>query len=81
MNDTSLVTLLVSLGIPPEMAASSVSAMVWLTVVTAAAALPTAWLARARGRSVALWVVFALSIPVIPLLLVWLLPDRSKGPR
>lgn len=81
MNDPSLVALLVSLGLSPDLAASSLSAMFWLTVVTVVAAVPTGIVARQRGRSVALWVVFALSIPAIPLLLVWLLPDRSKGPR
>ena len=77
MNDQSLSTLLASFGLSPEMVESGLTAMVWITVITVVATIPTAILARQRGRSVALWVVFALSIPVIPLLLVCLLPDRS----
>jgi hypothetical protein len=37
-------------------------------------AIPTGIIARRKNRSRGLWLLFALSIPVLPLLLVWLLP-------
>lgn len=74
MLDPNTLALLSQLGIPPETAEAAVANLLLLTLLTLAAAVPTAMLAKKKGRSVALWLVFALSIPVLPLLLVWLLP-------
>jgi hypothetical protein len=51
-----------------------------LTVLTLATAIPTVILAKQKGRSVAGWLFLALSIPVVPLLLVWLLPKLPQDP-
>jgi hypothetical protein len=56
-----------------------VSGTVALTVVTLLAAIPTGMIAKRKGRSRGLWLLFALSVPLLPLLLVWLLP--AKPPR
>lgn len=67
---------LANLGISPDMIESVVSGMLWITVVTIVTAILTAIVAKRKGRSVAGWTIFALSIPVVPLLVVWLLPRR-----
>lgn len=48
------------------------------TALMLISAIPTAILAKRKGRSRTLWLLFALSIPVIPLLLVWLLPPAGS---
>ena len=73
--DPQTVALLQQLGIDTATIESVLSGLVVLTVVTVLAAIPTAMLARRRHRSVGFWLLFALSIPVLPLLLVWLLSD------
>ena len=78
MLDPNTVALLSQLGISPETAEAAATGMVLLTLLTVAAAIPTAILAKRKGRSVALWLVFALSIPLLPLLLVWLLPAAKR---
>jgi hypothetical protein len=80
MLDPNTLALLSQLGISPETAEATVAGMALLTALTLATAVPTAMLAKRKGRSVALWLVFALSIPVIPLLLVWLLPAVERHP-
>jgi hypothetical protein len=37
--------------------------------------------ARKKGRSGSGWLLLALSIPIVPLLLVWLLPKLPQEPR
>jgi hypothetical protein len=50
------------------------SSAIWLTVLALVTAIPTGIIAKRKGRSMTLWLLFALSIPVVPLLLIWLLP-------
>jgi hypothetical protein len=78
MLDPNTIALLGQLGISPEQAAAALGNLLMLTLLTIAAAIPTAILAKRKGRSVALWLVFALSIPLVPLLLVWLLPPVKR---
>ena len=78
MLDPNTIALLGQLGISPEQAAAAMGNLLLLTLLTVAAAIPTAILAKRKGRSVALWLVFALSIPLLPLLLVWLLPPAKR---
>jgi hypothetical protein len=78
MLDPNTVALLGQLGISPEQAAAAMGNLLMLTLLTVVAAIPTAILAKRKGRSVALWLVFALSIPLLPLLLVWLLPAVKR---
>lgn len=80
MLDANTVALLNQLGISVEAAESALSGLIWLTILAVAAAIPTGILAKRKGRSVAGWVLLALSIPLLPLLLVWLLPQVPDKP-
>ena len=77
MLDPQIAALLTELGYDPATVESLIKWSFYLTVATVVAAIPTGMIARRRGRSVAGWVVFALCVPVLPLLLVWLLPRRK----
>jgi len=78
--DPNTIALLGQFGISPEQAATAMGNLIMLTLLTVAAAIPTGILAKRKGRSVALWLIFALSIPLLPLLLVWLLPAVKRPP-
>ena len=77
MLDANTIALLNQLGIN----AADMESLLWsatlLTGLTVLAAVPTAIIAKGKGRSRGFWLLFALSIPVIPLLLVWLLPPAQ----
>lgn len=79
MLDPNTAVLLSQLGIDPHTAEAVLEAAFALTVLTIAAAIPTVWLARRRGRSVAGWLLFALCLPLLPLLLLWWLPPVGKA--
>jgi hypothetical protein len=81
MLDPNTLALLSQLGISPETAEAALSSLALLTAITLVAAVPTWMLAKRKGRSVALWLVLALSFPVLPLLLVWLLPAVKRPPE
>ena len=77
MLDPTTLAALNQLGITAEMVDTATSTVIWLTLVTVATAIPTAVIARRKGRSAAAWIVLALSIPLLPLLLVWWLPKKA----
>lgn len=54
-------------------AKSVMSAAFLFTVATLPAAIPTAMIARRKNRSRALWLLFALSLPLVRLLMIYLL--------
>ena len=81
MLDPNTVAALAQLGISAETAEAAVSSLLFLTVLTVVTAVPTGILAKRKGRSVAFWVIFALTIPVVPLLWIWLLPKVDSAPR
>ena len=81
MLDPQTIDLLRQLGVDPASLELLLESAVILTVVMLATAIPTAIIARRKNRSRALWVLFALSIPVLPLLLVWLLPALPSDPN
>jgi len=81
MLDANTVALLNQLGISADAIESALSGLILLTVLAVAAAIPTGILAKRKGRSVAGWVLLALSIPLIPLLLVWLLPKAAEDSK
>ena len=74
MLDPDTTALLNQLGYDAGFIESLLSGAIWLTVVALVTAVPTAIIAERKGRSRALWVLLALSVPLLPLLLVWLLP-------
>ena len=84
MFDPQTMELLRQLGVDPASVESLVFSAAIFTVLTVASAIPTGIIARRKRRSRSLWLLFALSLPVIPLLLVWLLPPlpehRKAGP-
>lgn len=79
--DQNSAALLRQLGIDPGMVDGLLSGTILLTVVTLLAAIPTGMIARRKRRSRGLWLLFALSVPLLPLLLVWLLPARPPADR
>jgi hypothetical protein len=78
MLDPNTLALLNMVGIDAATAEIAMDSLMLLTAVTLISAVPTVMLAKRKGRSVALWLILALSFPVIPLLLVWLLPAANK---
>ncbi len=74
MLDPNTVDLLKQLGLDSGNVEALVSGAIVLTLVTIIAAIPTVMIAKRKGRSRMLWLVLALSIPVLPLLLIWVLP-------
>ena len=79
MLDPQTTALLNQLGFDVSLLESLLSNAIPLTLVTLATAIPTGMLARQKGRSRTIWLLFALSIPVLPLLLIWLLPALPAG--
>ena len=77
MLDPQITALLVELGYEPKAVEAMVSWAIYLTIIAVVAAIPTGIIAKRKGRSVAGWVIFALSIPLLPLLIVWLLPRKK----
>ncbi len=74
MLDPNTLALFDQLGVSADTVESALASLALLTVLTLATAIPTAILAKHKGRSVAGWLFLALSLPVVPLLMVWLLP-------
>jgi hypothetical protein len=72
--DPQTTVLLSQLGIDTGLIESLMSGAIFFTIATLIAAIPTGIIAKQKGRSRTRWLLFALSIPVIPLLLIWLLP-------
>jgi hypothetical protein len=77
MLDPQVTALLVQFGYDPKAIEALIEGALYLTIVAVIAAIPTGFIARRKGRSVTWWVIFALSIPVLPLLIVWLLPNEK----
>ena len=74
MIDPNTIALLNQLGVDASTIESLVTSATIFTVLALITAIPTGIIAIRKGRSRMLWLLFALSIPVIPLLIVWLLP-------
>jgi len=80
MLDPQTIELLRQLGVDASNLEPLLASAAILTVATLAAVIPTGIIASRKNRSRGLWLLFALSIPVLPLLLVWLLPPRPAPP-
>lgn len=74
MLESNTIALLNQLGYDASSIESLMAGAMVFTVATLLAAIPTAMIARRKNRSRTLWLLFALAIPVVPLLLVCLLP-------
>ena len=81
MLSPELTAQLTQFGIDAATAEALIASGVYLTIASVIAAIPTAMIAKRKRRSVAGWVLLALCIPVVPLLLVWLLPERKPPAR
>ncbi|HUK03814.1 MAG TPA: hypothetical protein VLV90_01880 [Burkholderiales bacterium] len=81
MLDPQISALLHELGYDPAIVESLIRWSIYLTIASVLAAIPTGVIAKRRGRSVAGWVIFALCVPVLPMLLVWLLPGKKPPAR
>ena len=79
MLDPQIYSLLAELGFKPATVDAMMSGLIYLTLATVLAAIPTGIIAARKGRSAARWVVFALCIPALPLLLVAVLQKIKKG--
>jgi hypothetical protein len=80
MIDPQTIELLRQLGVDAGNLEALLASAAILTVATLAAVIPTGIIASRKNRSRGLWLLFALSIPVLPLLLVWLLPPLPVPP-
>jgi hypothetical protein len=78
MLDPQTSALLGELGVDPATVEAVITGSIYLTIASVIAAVPTAVIAKRRGRSVTGWVIFALCVPLLPLAIVWLLP-AAKG--
>lgn len=74
MLDANTIALLTQMGFDTSNLESLMLGAIMAAVLTLITAIPTGMIAKRKGRSRTLWLLFALSIPVVPLLLVWLLP-------
>jgi hypothetical protein len=81
MLDPNTRALFDQLGVSADTVESALASLAFLTVLTVVTAIPTAIVARKKGRSGSGWLLLALSIPIVPLLLVWLLPKLPQEPR
>ena len=72
--DPNTTALLDQMGFDAAMIEAMLLGGALLSVLAIVTAIPTVMIAKRKGRSPALWLLFALSVPVLPLLLVWLLP-------
>ena len=78
MQEPQISALLAELGYDPATIGALLAWGVYLTIASVVAAVPTGVIARRKGRSVAGWVIFALFVPVLPLLIVCLLPTKQR---
>ena len=76
MLDPQLTALLAQFGADSATMQALIRWTVYLTIASVVAAIPTGLIAKRRGRSVSGWVIFALLVPVLPLVIVWLLPAK-----
>ena len=73
-----LSALLGQLGYDPQTVETILEWLVYLTIASLVAAVPTGIVARRQNRSVAGWVIFELCVPVVPLFIVLGLPAKKK---
>jgi hypothetical protein len=77
MLDPQISALLIQFGYDPKTVEALIEGALYLTVVAVVAAIPTGFIAKRKGRSVSGWVIFALSVPLLPLMIVSLLSSQK----
>jgi hypothetical protein len=77
MLDPQLSAQISELGIDPATIEVVVSGAVYLTIVSVVTAIPTGIIAKRKNRSSIGWVTFALCVPLLPLIIVWLMPSKK----
>jgi len=77
MLDPQVTALLVQFGYDPKAIEALIKGALYLTIVAVVAAIPTGLIAKRKGRSVTWWVIFALSVPLLPLIIVCLLSSQK----
>jgi len=77
--DPNTTALLNQLGFDAGLIETLLSSAILISILALVTAIPTGLIAKQKGRSRTLWLLFALSIPLLPLLLVWLLPAIPDG--
>ena len=77
MLDPQISAQLSELGIAPTTIESVVSGAIYLTIVSVITAIPTGIIAKRKNRSSIGWVTFALCVPLLPLIIVWLMPSKK----
>jgi hypothetical protein len=80
--ESQLIELLGQLGINGGDLGPLMSSALLLTILEVITAIPTGRIAKRKGRSMILWVFLALTIPLLPLLFIWILPAiPPKAPK
>lgn len=74
MIDPNTAAVLAQFGVDPSALEPLLFSAAAISVLTLVTVLPTGRLAAKKGRSRNFWMLFALTLPVLPLLLLWLLP-------
>ena len=77
MLDPQVTALLTQFGYDPRTVEVLIEWALYLTIVAVVAAIPTGIIAKRKGRSVSGWVLFALSVPLLPLIIVCLLSSQK----
>jgi hypothetical protein len=80
MLDPNTTAVLAQLGIDSGSLESLLSSFMILTAVTLLSVIPTGIIAKRKNRSKTLWVLLALSIPILSLLILLVLPAIPKPP-
>lgn len=81
MIDPGTAEAMRQLGFDAGLLETIVTWTIILTVATVVFAVPTVFLARRKRRSTMFWLAFALSIPALPLLWLFLLPALPKDEK
>jgi hypothetical protein len=77
MLDPQVTALLVQFGYDPKTVEALIEWALYLTIAAVVAAIPAGLIAKHKGRSVSGWVLFALSVPLLPLIIVCLLSSQK----
>ncbi len=78
MLNPQVSAFLVQFGYDQAAIEALITVAVYLTLIAVVAAFPTGLIAKRKGRSVTGWVIFALSVPLLPLLIVWMLASKKS---